>query len=113
MTTHEIEQQLRAYGRMRETKYAVPCAIGARPGMPRQAHNREKPTRADRLCWMIDVQRALARLRPAQLDVIEVHLLQKRTLERTAFILGRSVRTIARRRDEALDALSTMPEFRT
>lgn len=44
--------------------------------------------------------------------MVEVHLLQKRTLERTAFILGRSIRTIARRRNDALECLAAMPEFR-
>jgi DNA-directed RNA polymerase specialized sigma24 family protein len=61
---------------------------------------------------MLDVERALARLPTIERDVIEITLLQKRSLERAAFILGRSIRTIVRRRNDALERLAAMPEFR-
>jgi len=78
--------------------------------MPRAESYR--PTMQDRICWMLDVERALERIPEMERQVIEVHLLQKRTLERTAFILGRSVRTVRRRLDDALEHLAAMPEFR-
>jgi hypothetical protein len=106
---YRTEHALRLYGRMRESS-GYQCAIGKSATMPRGDSYR--PTTQDRICWMLDVERALARLPKIERDVIEITLLQKRSLERAAFILGRSIRTIVRRRNDALERLAAMPEFR-